>query len=534
MKLLLRLVAIVVIVSCLVLKAGAQTSSGQISGRIVDPAGASIANAPVRLTNQLTGEVREAKTVSSGEFVFAGVQPGTFSISVSARGFKTFEEHDLRLSASERLPAGTLRLEIGTVSESVDVQADHTTIQIASSERSALIDDKELATLMTQGRDVTALLRVLPGVVKDSGNDSLGTQNAGQINGVRGDYNSLSIDGTTGNTRGGANLDTPANEDSVGEVKVLLNNYQAEYGQSAGSIVELITKSGTRNFHGSAYYYNRNEAFNANDYFTKAAGLTRSIYRFNTIGYNVGGPIYLPGLFNMHRDKLFFFFFFFSQEIWPSSSPGNLLHFTMPTALERIGDFSASVDKNGNPVTFIADPQLIAQGKTCKKAGDSGCFPGNKIPGSRIDPDTQKLLNILPLPQPGVSGKFSGGYYNYLSQPTIKKPVNQQVIRVDYSLSQKLHAYFRGTNTSSHSDGPQVASVNAAAQWGIPYVYGTPSKNASLNLTYIPGPNLINEFNLGYAGWREYSGFSNSADLSKFQRDKLGISLGQFNPADNR
>jgi Carboxypeptidase regulatory-like domain len=98
MKLLLRLVAIVVIVSCLVLKAGAQTSSGQISGKIVDPAGASIANAPVRLTNQLTGEVREAKTVSSGEFVFAGVQPGTFSISVSARGFKTFEEHDLRLS----------------------------------------------------------------------------------------------------------------------------------------------------------------------------------------------------------------------------------------------------------------------------------------------------------------------------------------------------------------------------------------------------------------------------------------------------
>jgi hypothetical protein len=102
---------------------------------------------------------------------------------------------------------------------------------------------------MTQGRDITAPAPGSPGAVKDSGGDSLGTQNAGQIDGVRGDYNSLSIDGTTGNTRGGANLDTPANYDSVGEIKVLLNNYQAEYDQSAGSIVEVVTKSGTRNFH---------------------------------------------------------------------------------------------------------------------------------------------------------------------------------------------------------------------------------------------------------------------------------------------
>jgi len=519
-----------VAVCCFAVQGGSQTSSGQISGRVVDPGGAAIKGAVVTLTNQATGEVRTDKTESSGEFVFVAVQPGTFTVNVSTPGFKQFEKHDLVLHASERLSAGNINLDIGTVSETVNVQADRTPIQTASSERSAVLDDKELSTLMTQGRDITALLRVLPGVVKDSGGDSLGTQNAGQINGVRGDYNSLSIDGTTGNTRGGANLDTPANYDSVGEVKVLLNNYQAEYGQSAGSIVEMVTKSGTRNFHGSAYYYNRNEAFNANDYFTKMSGLPRSKYRYNTIGYNVGGPIYIPGLFNTHRDKLFFFF---SQEIWPTKSPGNLLHFMMPTALERTGDLSASVDKNGNPVTFLPDPQLIAQGKTCTKAGDAGCFPGNKIPPSRIDSDTQKLMNILPLPQPDVVGNFSGGRYNYITQPTIKKPVNQQVIRIDYNINSKLHSYFRGTNTSSYTDGPQVASVNAAMQWGIPFIYGTPSKNASLNLTYIPSPNLINEFNVGFANWAEYSKFSNSADIAKFQKDKLGITLGQFNPTIN-
>jgi len=204
----------------------------------------------------------------------------------------------------------------------------------------------------------------------------------------------------------------------------------------------------------------------------------------------------------------------------------------MPTALERIGDFSASVDKNGNPV-LIADPVLIAQGKTCKKSGDAGCFPGNRIPTSRIDADTQKLMSILPLPQPGVSGQFGGGLYNYITQPTIKKPVNQQVIRVDYNISSKLHTYFRGTNTNSYTDGPQVASVNAAMQWGIPFVYGTPSKNASFNVTYLPTPNLVNEASVGFASWAEYSKFSNSADIAKFQKDKLGIGLGQFDPQIN-
>ena len=528
MKNFLRLAAIVYVCICISTFSSAQTSSGQISGRVLDPSGAAVAHADVTVTNQLTNDKRTAKTQSSGEFVVPALQPGTFTVSVKAPGFKSYEKHGLILTASERLAAGNIQLELGAVSETVNVQADQTTVQTASSERSALLDDKEISTLMTQGRDITALLRVLPGVVKDSGNDSLGTQDAGNINGVR-TYNTLSVDGTTGNTRGGGSMETPVNEDSVAEVKVLLNNYQAEYGQAAGAIVEMVTKSGTRDFHGSLYYYNRNEDYNANDYFTKASGLPRSRYRFNTIGYNVGGPIYIPKLFNTRKEKLFFFF---SQEIWPSRSPGKLLHFEMPTALERAGDFSQSTDKSGKPV-LLADPQLIAQGQKCAKAGDPGCFPGNKIPAGRIDPDTQKLLNVLPLPQPGVSGSFSGGLYNYITQPTIKKPVNQQVIRVDYAFSPKLQAYFRGTRTNSYSEGPQVASVNGAMQWGIPFVYGTPSRNASLNLTYVPTQTIINELNIGYAGWSEYSKFANSADIAKLQKNKLGINLGQYNPQIN-
>jgi len=507
----------------------AQTSSGQISGRVVDPSGASIPDSTVILTNQLTGDAREAKTESSGEFVFAAVQPGTFTVSVQATGFKQLDKRDLHLSASERLSAGTLQLQIGAVTQKVDVIADRTTVQTASGERSALLDDKEISTLMTAGRDVTALLRTLPGVVKPGGGASqLGTQSAGTINGVRSDYTSISIDGTTGNTRGGPNLDTPLNMDAVGEVKVLLGNYQAEYGQSAGASVELVTKSGGRNFHGSVYYFNRNEAYNANDYFNNKFDAPRPQYRYNTVGYNVGGPVYIPKLFNTHKDKLFFFF---SQEIWPTSAPGTLLHFMMPTQLERQGDFSQSIDKNGKPVA-VADPELIAAGKSCKKPGDSGCFAGNVIPAGRIDPDTQKLMNILPLPNVPV-GVYGGGNFNFQNQGTVKKPVNQQVLRVDYNLSSKWHFFFRGQNMSNYSDGPNVASVNAAMQWGVPFVYSTPGKNASFNVTYIPSPSLVNEFTLGWAGWKESSRFSNPSDMTRFQKDKVGINLGQFNPEIN-
>jgi len=530
MKTFVRLFAIVYILVGLSLCGYAQTSSGQISGRIVDPSGAAIPGAVVTLINQATGEVRSDKTEASGEFVFAAVQPGMFTVSVSMPNFKKYEKRNMTLHASERLAAGNIQLEVGTVTESVDVQADQTPIQTESSERSAVVDSKELTTMMTQSRDVTSMLRLLPGVVKDPSSGQLGQQNAGNINGVRSDYNSLSIDGTTGNTRGGATLDTGANYDSIGEVKVLLNNYQAEYGQAGGSIVELVTKSGTRNFHGSVYYYNRNEAYNANDYFNKNKTLVaRPRTRYNTVGYNIGGPAYIPHLFNTNKDKIFFFW---SQEYWPTTKPGTLLFWMMPTALEKQGNFSASVDKSGKPV-FIKDPTLVAQGKACAKAGDPGCFPNAIIPASRIDSDTQKLLAILPTGNATPLGQSGGGNYNYVTQGSVKTPVNQQVLRLDYNITPKWHAYFRGMRTTTEQNGANVASVTAAMQWGVPFVYSTPGKNASLNLTFIPSPNLINELNVGFASWNETSRFSNSDDIAKFQRDKLGMSLGQFNPKYN-
>src|SRR5438309_3428402 len=230
-----------------------------------------------------------------------------------------FEKRDLVLSASDRLSAGTLRLEIGTVSETVSVVADVTPVQVDSAERSAVLDRKDISSLNSLNRDPMQLLRVLPGVVKDdNGSSGLGTEGAGTIAGVRESSNAISIDGVGGNPRGDGNkLDTPVNMDAIQEIKVVLNSYQAEYGQSAGAIVNVTTRSGTNRFHGSAYYYGRNEALNANGWINNHNGTPRGVYRFNTMGWNLGGPVYLPKLFNTNRDKLFFFF---SQERWPTKT----------------------------------------------------------------------------------------------------------------------------------------------------------------------------------------------------------------------
>src|ERR1041385_6335432 len=172
-------------------------------------------------------------------------------------------------------------------------------------------------------------------------------------------YPSVTIDGVTNNDLGSSQTTpTPVNMDAIAEVKVLMNNYQAEYGRTAGVLVQSVTKSGTSQFHGGGYYYKRHEEFNANNFFANRAGTPIPRYRFNTWGYNLGGPVYIPRLYP-HRDKLFFFF---SQEILPTSTPQNIVQVNVPAQAQRNGDFSGIS-------TAIRDPNSGAP------------FPGQNTPG---------------------------------------------------------------------------------------------------------------------------------------------------------
>lgn len=534
------LFALIVILSLMPSVAIGQTSSGEIRGRVVDMGDAVIVGAQVKLTNQNTGDQRSTTTNSEGEFVFVALQPGTFSVSVKSQGFKSLEKRDLVLSASDRLSAGTLKLEVGAVSETVSVAAEVTPVQVDSAERSAVLDRKELTSLTSMNRDPMQLLRVLPGVVKDdNGASNLGTEGAGTIAGVRESSNAVSVDGVNGNPRGDGNkLDTPVNMDAVQEIKVVLNSYQAEYGQSAGAIINVTTKSGTQDFHGTAYYYGRNEAFNANGWLNNHNGTPRGVYRYNTMGWNIGGPAYIPNRFNSRKDKLFFFF---SQERWPTKTNDGMQRFYMPTTLEKQGDFSQTYDYNGNKV-YIRDPSKAGN---CSATDQTACFPGNVIPAASINQDFQKMMNIFPTasidcmpkgaggksPCPQVNGT-SGDYYNYQIMAPKDQPNNQTLVRVDYNISSQWKMYFRGYQTGPGGNSGLTSTTNKL-NWGIPTYYHTPGKNAGLNLTYIANASLVNEFTVGYSSWAEEQGFVNAADVQKLSKSALKISLGQINSAQN-
>ncbi len=263
----------------------------------------------------------------------------------------------------------------------------------------------------------------------------------------------FSYDGVTNKDTGSnsGNYAAPA-LDSIAEVKVQASNFQAEYGRSSGATITVVTKSGTRNFRGTAAYYKRHEALNTNTWDRRRAcdaalaiGQTnnqnceKAPYRFDNTAWTLGGPVLIPGLdFNRNRDKLFFFF---SQDLLPRTDPGTLQLSTMPTALERNGDFSQTFDSQGRRLN-IKDPTLtgLACHPTNTPAGP-GCFPGNVIPADRLSAIGRQMLSLFPLPN--ATDPSGSRQYNYTYQNELERPRHDQVGRVDLNINRDTTFYTR-------------------------------------------------------------------------------------------
>ena len=403
---------------------------------------------------------RAFTTGSSGDFVFPSLDPGTYTLSAKIQGFKEIDKKDVHLTALENLSVGDLRLEIGAVTETVEVVAQGAPVETASAERSGLLDSKQITDLMARGRDVMALLQLMPGVVDDStGSDTLGQFGTPTMQGVRSFYNSLNIDGISGNTARGRTAEAPINMDAIAEeVKVLGNSYSAEYGTGAGGVINLVTKSGTQRFRGGAYYYNRNEAFNANNFFNNRQSIDRQRYRYNTVGWNLGGPIFIPKHFNSNKQKLFFFF---SMEYLPNQQPNSISNFTVPTALERQGDFSQSYKS----CTSLTNCSLFVVNDPLNKdaTGKAIQFPGNVIPVNRIDVNGAKLLTVFPLPN-ATNPLVTKYAYNFQIAGSEDIPVKQEILKIDYNVTDKARLWVRASGFSSDNTGLNSAAIQN--KWG--------------------------------------------------------------------
>ena len=383
----------------------AQSVSGSVSGTVVDQTRQVLPGATVTLLNEQTGDRRAIQTSDVGAFVFPAVQPGVYTVRIELSGFSPFERKNTVVPANEQLSIGAVQLNVGSLSETVTLTAQGTIVQTASSDRSALITSNQLEMVADRGRDVVSLLRILPGVAYSTPTDAPGGNfgtTTPNINGNRATWNTMTVDGVVGNDMGSPQVfSSSINFDAIGEVQVELNNYRAEYGRNGGPVVNIVTKSGTKTFKGSAYWYKRNERLNANDFFNNRNAVAKPLYRYDTAGATIGGPVPIPKV-SSSRDKLFFFYSFDGMK---SLNPRPLQQVTVPTAAERAGDFSQSLDQNGRLIV-VRDP-LTAQP-----------FAGNIVPSSRINRNGQALLGLFPLPN-ALDPNVTKRAYNYNFQESL-------------------------------------------------------------------------------------------------------------------
>ena len=496
-----------------------QGLTGQVSGRILDPTDKLVAGADVALTSSVTGQKRVTKTNTGGEFLFPEVLPGSFDLRVEAAGFKTFEQKGIALHSGEHLVLNSVALELGQLTETVLVEADPAPLETQSSDRSGLVDSHQMQQLSLKGRDYLGLLKLLPGILDIAAATREAPGNRALIglfiNGNRQGTLNLALDGISTLTLGGGTGPfLEASIDAVAETKVLLTNYQAEYGRSVGGTINTVTKSGTNTFHGGAYYYFRNEDLNANDFFANRQGLPRSSYRYNNPGYFVGGPVVFPGTgFNKNHDKLFFFW---SQEFLIRTVPSSVSFQTFPTALERQGDFSQTVDQNGQPI-LIRDPQTNAP------------FPGNRVPAGRIDPRGQALLNLFPLPN-----AFDPAHsYNDAFQSPIDQPHSDMILRVDWNISSKTTFYARGIKDYQATRGG-FGFVLASPAWPqLPVNYEIPCQGVVGTLIHTFSPTRVNELTFGVNRGIQTEVPLTQAGLAGNLRSNLAASIPQFYPNAN-
>src|SRR5271168_3984397 len=353
-----------------------------ITGTVSDPTGAVVPNAPITLTNVATGQERQSSSNSNGIYTFNNVGVGRFNLEVSAPGFQKFSTTDISVNTDQTLKED-VTLTVGNAAQTVTVQANALQVQSETSELSTLITGQQVTQLATNGRNVTALAALGLGVANNlpafSGVNALTSANGISFNGARTTHNIYLLDGGELNDRGcGGCFGSLPSIDALAEFQTLDSNYGPDYGIGSGGTILMVIKSGTRDFHGGVYYFNRNEVYDANNYFTNLAGQGRPEFRLNEPGGNIGGPVWIPHVYNESRSRTFFFVNEEWRRLIQGSSPSivnTIAANNFPTAGEP---FTYTVPSNGTvpivPVT--TDPAKLAI-----YAAD-GLVPGQPFPSA--------------------------------------------------------------------------------------------------------------------------------------------------------
>ncbi|MGI9074711.1 MAG: carboxypeptidase regulatory-like domain-containing protein [Bryobacteraceae bacterium] len=486
-----RLVSGFLLLLTFVLAASAQTGTGgTLLGTVTDPSGAVMPNVGITITNTDTSQATHLTTNQGGEYLAADLSIGHYVVRAEASGFKASEQKNITLNVGARTRAD-LKLEVGNTQQSVTVEATAVAVQSESGEVSDVITGQQVSQLATNGRSIYSLATLTAGASSNMADFQnpvpVGGDSAVSFNGLRVSHNLYMVDGGEDYDRGGSgNISIMPSVDSIAEFRQLTSNYSAEFGLSSGATMTMVFKSGTKDFHAGAWEFFRNDALDANNYFFNAAGNKPPELRFNTYGFNIGGPVFIPKVYNKDRDKTFFFY---NME-WRKLIQGGVNNQTVPATSEYGGQFNTGIHV---PSASQISPALQAQYAGLGLAPGAP-FPGNRIPVSLLDPNAQALLQagIFPAPTSGV--QFVGG----TKLPT---KVREEIVRIDQRFGDKFNIF-------GHWVDEQISQAYGNAQWtndNVPTIgdiFGNPSYSGVIHATVSISPTLLNETAFNYNGNR--------------------------------
>lgn len=478
-----------------------QQLTGTLTGTTMDSTGAVVPNAKVTMKNELSGDTRTTVSNGSGYFSITAVQPGSYTVTVNATGFKAWSQPGIVFAQGDNRNLPNIALQVGAVNETVEITAGALAVPTDNAEVSTTVNTKLIEDLPIQGRDAGELLKIMPGMALANGSNqgsSFNDKTVGTNNGPVGSYsaNGTQPNGAMAFMLDGANLVDPGNagtqianinQDMVSEVKVLMSSYSAEYAKGP-VIFQAFSKSGGTQYHGEGYLYARNSALNAIDAYTHSqiangsttAAAAAPAESFYYMGGNLGGPI---PFVNHGRQKLFFWG---GYEYMKQKPAGSILNYNVPTAAQLNGDFS----ETGIPQGAINAWGFAYGGMFAPPPGTVN----NQIPAADFDPIGVAYSKLIP--RPNITPNAGNGWNNFQYVSNVPQNRWEATGKVDYALSDNTKitgSYTRQIETDQHPVG-----IWWTPPWTLPYPSGvqgaTTSQEIMVNVTHVFSPTTTNEF----------------------------------------
>ena len=491
------LVILGVLLAGLPFRASAQNAT--IVGTVTDPSGSVIANVKITVAHVETNLTHTFTTNEAGQYVAVDLPVGHYNIKAEASGFKVAEQKGLVLQVGDRTRVD-FQMSLGAASETVTVEANAVRVQADTGEVSNVIDEQQVSQLAVNGRSIYQLAALAPGAssqITGFVNTPVGGNASVEFNGMRQNHNIYLLDGGEDDDRGGAGgMSIAPSTDAIAEFRQLTSNYSADYGLSSAGTMTMVLKSGSSTLHASAWEFNRNDAFDARNFFFPAPNKVQEL-RLNVYGFNVGGPVTFGKLYNPDKKKTFFFY---NME-WRKLILGGGTKQLVPATTTYGGDLSSIATPVNVPASSKVAPSVLFAncpgGAPPPGIVQGSPFPGNKIPACMLSANAQALLTAGIFP--ANNSVDSNGNPQFLGGANAPTNLREEVVRIDHNFTSKFSVF-------GHYVAEQVTQNFATSQWSgdnVPTVgdtFGNPSRSGVIHTTYAISPTLLNEVAFNYNG----------------------------------